>query len=80
MLDKLYKVIQFDGVLLDMNEPSNFCEGACYPPAERTAFDYSRDLPYVPGNQSLEIHTISLNSTHIGNISEADVHAYGGFL
>jgi alpha-glucosidase (family GH31 glycosyl hydrolase) len=49
MLDVLYKKVQFAGVWLDMNELANFCDGACNPPAETTAFDYSKDLPYHPG-------------------------------
>ena len=43
-------------------------------------FDYSNDLPYHPGNDSIESVTISLNSTHHGNIKEADVHVYHAML
>ncbi len=33
MLDMLYQQIKFNGVWLDMNEASNFCDGECPPPA-----------------------------------------------
>ena len=80
MLDRLYQKVKFSGVWLDMNEYANFCDGACNPPAEQTAFDYSKDLPYQPGEDGIESHTISLNSTHYGNLSEANVHAFAAFL
>lgn len=62
-----------------MNEYANFCDGPCEPPAQ-TTFDYSKDLPYNPGSDSIEAHTIPLNSTHYGNKLEADVHAEAAFL
>ena len=64
-----------------MNELANFCDGACEPPSGgSTAFDYSKDLPYHPGSDNIESHTISLNATHYGGLAEADVHAYSAFL
>jgi alpha-glucosidase len=37
-------------------------------------------LPYTPGSDTnIESHTISLNATRYGNLTEADVHAYSGF-
>lgn len=80
MLDVLYKKVQFSGIWLDMNELANFCDGACEAPAEPATFDYSVDLPYQPGSDNIESHTISLNATHYGGISEANVHAYSAFL
>ena len=80
MLNILYTKVQFSGVWLDMNEYANFCDGPCDSPTGDTAFDYSKDLPYVPGSDSIESHTIPLNSTHYKNQSEADVHAFGAFL
>jgi alpha-glucosidase (family GH31 glycosyl hydrolase) len=80
MLDVLYKKVQFSGVWLDMNELANFCTGACDSPTDPAIFDYSKDLPYQPGSDNIESHTISLNATHYGNISEANAHAFSAFL
>lgn len=80
MLGRLYDKVKFTGVWLDMNEYANFCDGACEIPSSPSKFDYSKDLPYQPGGDGIESHTISLNSTHYGNLSEADVHAFSAFL
>lgn len=78
-LSKLYAKVQFSGVWLDMNELANFCDGACNDTTP-SKFDYSKDLPYQPGSDNIEAHTISLNATHAGGLVEANVHAYFGFL
>jgi alpha-glucosidase (family GH31 glycosyl hydrolase) len=80
MLNVLYQKIRFDGVWLDMNELANFCAGACTPPSEPALYDYTHDLPYHPGSDGIEGGTISLNSTHYGNLTEANVHVFFGFL
>lgn len=61
-LSELYDLLPFDGIWLDMNEPSNFCEvngtsvGECYPEKEDTRYDYLRsnkkqvtESPVKPG-------------------------------
>lgn len=63
-----------------MNEYDNFCNGPCEPPTGESIFDYSKDLPYNPGIDNIETNTIPLNSTHYGNLKEADVHAFAAFL
>lgn len=78
MLDLLYSKVKFSGVWLDMNELANFCDGPCETP-NNIGFDYSRDLPYNPGADGIESHTVSLNSTRYNNLIEANVHAYSGF-
>jgi len=80
MLDILYQKVNFSGVWLDMNEYANFCDGPCETPTGESIFDYSKDLPYQPGDDGIEAHTIPLNSTHYNNMKEADVHAYGALL
>lgn len=70
MLDNLYSKVKFSGIWLDMNELANFCDGPCAEqPQNKTGFDYSRDLPYQPGSDGIESHTISLNATHNGSVS-----------
>ncbi len=80
MLEKLYEKVNFSGIWLDMNELANFCDGACQPPQGSYVFDYSKDIPYHPGDSNIEKSTISLNATHYGNLAEADVHAFFGFM
>jgi len=80
MLQKLYSKVKFSGIWLDMNEIANFCDGACNATSTPKKFDYSKDLPYTPGGGNIEDHTVSLNATHYGNLEEANVHAYFGFL
>lgn len=79
MLDKLYSKVKFSGIWLDMNEIANFCDGPCDQPKTK-GFDYTNDLPYIPGADGIETHTIPLNSTHYGNLKEADVHAFSAML
>lgn len=79
MLDILYKKVKFSGIWLDMNELANFCDGPCSTPSGASIYDYSKDLPYNPGADGIESHTISLNSTRYGNVTEANMHAYSGF-
>ena len=67
-----------------MNEYANFCDGPCIQTNNSLglngSFDYSKDLPYVPGADSIESDTLSLNATHYGNRKEADVHAFAALL
>ena len=79
-LQRLYNKVQFSGVWLDENEPSNRCNGPCTAPTEPSTFDYPKDLPYQPGADGIEMGTISLNSTHYGGLVHADVHAFAAFL
>jgi alpha-glucosidase (family GH31 glycosyl hydrolase) len=68
MLDILKSKLNFSGLWLDMNEISHFCDGPCSFSNTTPIFDYSKDLPYQLGRDSIEAGTISLNSTHYGGI------------
>lgn len=68
MLGILYQKIQFDGVWLDMNELSNFCNGPCEVPQTPSVFDFTNDLPYHPGKDVIETSTIPLNCTHYNGL------------
>jgi len=59
---------------------TNFCDGPCHASTDSPIFDYSKDLPYQPGFDGIESRTISLNSTHYGNVSEANVHVFHSLL
>ncbi len=80
--------IDFDGIWLDMNEPAAFLDG------ERSALGIRRvnmtnfNLPYLPGNSSLERKTISADALHKNRgffidqeakLTELEYHALNGF-
>lgn len=66
MLQHLYDKVKFSGTWIDMNEISNLCNGTCVKP-QKTGMDFTNDIPYHPGNDSIETQAISLNATHYGN-------------
>lgn len=58
-LNKFRETVPFDGLWVDMNEITSFCEGECgYPPKYK--------FPYVPGKTNLTDMTISLDAKHYG--------------
>eukprot|EP01137_Pigoraptor_chileana_P037623 Opistho-2@34981 len=65
-------LVQFDGVWLDMNEVSNFCDGDCAS-AEHFTEPMQTDPPYVPGGDALLTKTISMGGRHYGT-SEYNAH------
>jgi Alpha-glucosidases, family 31 of glycosyl hydrolases len=74
-MDGLRQLVEFDGFWIDMNEPSNFCNGECnYPPS-----DFVNDIPYTPGQTFINTKTIDLAATHYNGILEYDVHNLYGF-
>jgi alpha-glucosidase (family GH31 glycosyl hydrolase) len=67
---------EFDGIWLDMNEASNFCDGECDHP-ETT---YNKDtMPFIPGGKDLNNKAMDLASKHYGGKIEYDVHNTYGF-
>ena len=62
-IGKLYEKIPFYGLWLDMNEASNFCDGACYSD-QVSPNPVLYKLPYLPTMRNLETKSISLDSIH----------------
>ena len=55
---KFHENIEFDGIWLDMNEPSNFCNGEC------GQSECSYPLPYIPGGVDINSKTTDLLAFH----------------
>ena len=53
MLNQFRKSYNFSGIWLDMNEISNFCNGPCVMPKGPKIFDYTHDIPYSPGTDTI---------------------------
>ena len=77
LVDHFQQRVEFDGLWLDMNEASNFCDGVCF------EFQASNDtvvdkLPYTPSGRSLQEKSIDVDAVHIlpdGTVvSELDAH------
>ncbi len=80
MMQYLYDQVPFSGLGLQMNEPYNMCDGLCTSPTTPAVIDYSKDIPYTPGGGNIERQTIALNSTHYGNMLQANVHPLYGLM
>ena len=74
----MHDKIPFDGLWLDMNEASNFCNGVCYS-NQKVAKPVKNMLPYIPTGRDLEGKSISLDAYHKGNNAiELDMHSLFG--
>jgi len=76
MFDDLYKNqgLEFDGIWLDENEATNFCNGYCKP-EERPANSYRNKPFYVPGWRDLEDKALGVDGWHDSiQRREYDVH------
>jgi len=82
-LQDWYNVVKFDGIWIDMNEISNFCNGNCWAndPAPQAGFDPNFP-PYIPGGIQLSDRTInmsSIQSTPYGDVLHYNVHNLYGY-
>lgn len=78
-LDKLFDKVHFDGVWLDMNEITNYCDGYCYLD-QKVKNPVDNKLFYWPGGRDLEKGTISLDAVHENGARELDTHSAYGLL
>eukprot|EP01022_Parablepharisma_sp_SALTPOND_P011701 TRINITY_DN1495_c0_g1_i1.p1 TRINITY_DN1495_c0_g1~~TRINITY_DN1495_c0_g1_i1.p1 ORF type:complete len:1852 (+),score=191.50 TRINITY_DN1495_c0_g1_i1:15154-20709(+) len=85
-LTSFYEKVPFDGIWLDMNEVSNFCDGECPDETHYNYYyfplDYYDDLFYNPTHRPLEKGTISMEALHSGDPvlnNEFNYHSLYGF-
>lgn len=78
-IDVFHGQIPFDGLWLDMNEASNFCDGPCFQ-RQKAEMPVKHNLPYVPSGRDLEHKAISLDATHYGGVTELDAHSTFGYM
>jgi alpha-glucosidase (family GH31 glycosyl hydrolase) len=63
----------FDGIWLDENEATNFCNGYC--DISERPLDSLRDKPYyVPGWRDLEDKALGVDGVHDNGYHEYDLH------
>ncbi len=91
MLDYLNKeIFTFDGIWLDMNEATNFCDGECdlngaNHKETQTGNALFQGMPYIPGHRNLQHRAIALDAQHYSadpgnkaNYMEHNLHSMFG--
>jgi len=65
--------LELDGIWLDMNEATNFCDGYCI--EEERPKNSLRNKPYyVPGQRDLESESLGMDGRHDNGFHEYDAH------
>eukprot|EP01132_Coremiostelium_polycephalum_P006215 gene6215-7738_t len=77
-LSNFREMVQFDGVWIDMNEISNFCNGDCTGDNQRMEGFDPNYPPYIPGGVPLFTNTLNMTSFQ-QNISIYDSHNLFGY-
>jgi alpha-glucosidase (family GH31 glycosyl hydrolase) len=78
-LQEFHDQVPFNGLWLDMNEASNFCNGVCYKDQE-AEMPVRDKLQYTPSGRNLETKSISLDAMHYGDVTELDAHSLFGTM
>lgn len=83
-LDDFFAKVPFDGLWQDMNEASNFCNGACYS-EQLAASPTKHKLAYTPTGRDLETKSIALDAVHAAPlreeiVTELDAHSLFGTM
>jgi alpha-glucosidase/lysosomal alpha-glucosidase len=86
MLEHLYKQCNYSGIWIDMNEPTNFCNGECdwsrsMPDEDFIVESFKNDifkLPYTPGETNLDKNTLATNIKHYNGFIHKDTHNLNG--
>jgi alpha-glucosidase (family GH31 glycosyl hydrolase) len=74
----MHKLLPFDGLWLDMNEFSNFCNGVCYQ-KQAPAKSIKTNLKYTPTGKDLEWqNTVPLDAQHKNGEYQLDTHSITG--
>lgn len=75
----LHTQLDFDGVWLDMNEATNFCDGECNPEMALESSIQDK-LFYIPGARDLNTGTIDIDAKHDNGVTEFEAHGTFGLL
>jgi alpha-glucosidase (family GH31 glycosyl hydrolase) len=73
------EMVEFDGLWLDMNEFSNFCNGPCVE-KQRVLDTMQNKFFYTPSGRSLEDRSLPIDLKHYNGYTQLDAHNYYGTL
>lgn len=86
MLEHLHQKVHYDGIWLDMNELSNFVNGAvcsygCFSTSQTCGYhEDNYYYVYNPGGKQLDEKAVCLNALHYDGTTEYDVHNFNGYF